>query len=71
MGGDRRQIEFSAGFKDPVDANDFVFDVRRIARREKDGSYGKPEWNQVADRPRLLKAVEAAAYRAMEVLEEA
>ncbi len=70
LGGDQRQVEFSAGFKDPILATDFVFDVRRVARREKDGSYGKAERNQPVDRPRLLKAIEAAAYQAMEGLEK-
>ena len=61
VGGDQRQIEFSAGFKDPILATDFVFDVRRVARREKDGSYGKADRNQPVDRPRLLKAIETAS----------
>lgn len=66
LGGARRQVEFSAGFKDPILATDFIFDIRRVAKRDKDGEYGKPERNQPVDRPRLLKLIEAGAYTAME-----
>lgn len=67
--GDQRQVEFSAGFKDPILATDFVFDVRRVAKRNKDGDYGKLERNQPVDRPHLLKLVETSAYQAMDGLQ--
>jgi hypothetical protein len=65
-GGDQRQIEFYAGFKDEILATDFVFDIRRVAKRDKDGNYGKAERTQPIDRISLLKLVETAAYTAMD-----
>ena len=65
-GTDQRQVEFYAGFKDPILATDFLFDVRRIAKRDESGNYGKLERLQLGDRESLLKLVEAAAYRALE-----
>jgi hypothetical protein len=69
-GGDQRQVEFYAGFKDAILATDFVFDIRRIAKRDKDGNYGKAERHQPVDRPRLLKLLESAAYESLERLEK-
>src|SRR5579862_8476466 len=65
----RRQVEFFAGFKDPIEAKDFLFDVRRVCRRDKDGDYDKGERPNVFEKPALLRLVEAAAYRAMDELE--
>lgn len=69
-GGDQRQIEFYAGFKDEILATDFIFDVRRVAKRDEDGNYGKPERGQPIDRAKLLKLIETAAYSAMDVIQE-
>jgi hypothetical protein len=69
-GGDQRQVEFYAGFRDPIEATDFLFDVRRVAKRDKAGDYGKAERPHALERPVLLKLTEAAAYQAMERVEQ-
>jgi hypothetical protein len=70
LGGDQRQVEFYAGFKDPIEANDFLFDVRKVAKRDKAGDYGKGERPHALERPVMLKLVEVAAYQAMEAIEQ-
>jgi hypothetical protein len=69
VGGDRRQVEFFAGFKDAIEARDFVFDVRRICKRDKTGDYDTGERPNALEKPALLRLVEAAAYLAMDGVE--
>ena len=69
--GEERLVEFVSGFGKPIEAVDFFYDVKKIYPRDDEADQNKTQGELFsAERPRLRRLLEAAAYESLSELQK-